>query len=387
MQCRVSFSRCADCDSYVRVLVQAASSATELQRWAWVAGLFEGEGSVILSADGPTRYQRRLDITNTERDILEQAIEFSGLGRIAADMTRTRPAHYKQRLYWFVSAWREIEEVANRTYPFLGGRRRARLGELFDHAPASAMELSGHGNRRRLKLTVLRDPRTITRQPADDEWWAWAAGLFEGEGSAVCRPMSRRRKGLQRRLQLPMSDEDVLLRFREVVGAGSVRRIKTRLLTDKGNPRKPMFRWTCSKWSDTERIARAFYPLLCARRRRQVDWLLAHPIGLMGWASRTTCIRGHPISGPDADIYRYGRARQCRKCHAEGYRARRAQRVALVAAGEDIKLMRPAKVCKRGHPLDGPDADVYVYYGWRQCRRCIRERKRVGRSRRPKRQP
>lgn len=363
----------------MRVLARTEPLPTEGERWAWVAGLFEGEGSVILSADGPTAYQRRLDITNTERDILEQAIEFASLGRIIADSTNERPAHHKQRLYWYVAAWREIEEVANRLYPFLGARRRARLGELFDHAPAYAIEVEG-GKRRRVKLEVLRDPRTITRQPASDEWWAWGAGLFEGEGSAVCRPMSRRRRGLQRRLQLPMSDEDVLLRFRDVVGAGSVRRIKTRALTDKGNPRKPMFRWTCSKWSDIERIARAFYPLLCARRRRQVDWLLAHPIGPMGWASRTTCIRGHPISGPDADVYRYGRDRQCRKCHADGYRARRKQRVALAAAGEKIELQRPRQVCKRGHPLDGPDADVYTYYGWRQCRPCIRERKRLGKS-------
>lgn len=381
MQSPASFSRPGDCDKHVRVLAQSERSATESQRWAWVAGLFEGEGSVILSATRPGRYQRRLDITNTEWDILEQAVDFAHLGRIIADPSRKRPAHHKQRLYWYVSAWREIEEVANRIYPFLATRRRGRLGDLFDHAPAYVFDLAQDGRRRRVKLEQLRDPRTSTYEPTNDEWWAWAAGLFEGEGSAVCRPMSYRRKGLQRRLQISMSDEDVLLRFREVVGAGGIRPLKPRKHTG-GRPQKPMFRWTCSKWSDTERIARALYPFLLSRRRQQVDWLLSNPIGPMGWASRTHCMRGHPISGPDADVYRYGGARDCRKCHAEGYRARRERRMALVAAGQTIEPgVRAPKVCKRGHPLEGPNADVYVYYGWRQCRPCDRERNRVAKSR------
>ncbi len=377
MQSPASFSRRGDCDKYVCVHVQTARAATESERWAWAAGLFEGEGSVILSTTGDKGYQRRLDITNTERDILEQAIEFTGLGRIIADPRGKKPAHHKQRLYWYVSAWREIEEVASRMWPFLLARRRGRLGELLDHPPAYTTELAPDGRRRRVELDLQRNPRRDKSEPTDAEWWAWAAGVFEGEGSAVCRPMSYRRRALQRRLQISMSDEDVLLRFRDVVGTGSVRPLKARR-EHGGGPRKPMFRWSCSKWSDIERIARTFYPFLLSRRRQQVDWLLANPIGPKGWASRTHCKHGHPISGPDADIYRYGGARQCRKCHANGYRTRRKHRMARLAGGKTIELdARAPKVCKRGHPLEGPNADVYVYYGWRQCRPCDRERNRL----------
>jgi hypothetical protein len=379
MQSPVSFSRTRDCGNHVRVLAQTESGPTESERWAWVAGLFEGEGSVIVSPGPGKACQRRLDITNTEQDILEQAIEFSGLGRVIADQAR-RPG-WKQRLYWTVTAWREIEEVANRLYPFLGRRRRRRIADLFDHAPAYVMELAADGRRRRIKLGQLRDPETSTDEPTSDDWWAWAAGLFEGEGSAICRPMSYRRRGLQRRLQVPMSDEDVLLRLRDVVGAGSVRPLKARAQPGAG-PRKPMFRWTCSKWSDIERIARRFRPFLLSRRAQQVDWLLSNPIGPRGWANRTYCRRGHPISGPDADVYRYGSERQCRKCHAEDYRVRRQARVRRVAKGEAIELgPRAPKMCKRGHPLEGPNADVYLYYGWRQCRPCDRERDRLARTR------
>jgi len=380
MQSAASFSRPSDCGKHVRVLAHKESVPTESDRWAWVAGLFEGEGSVIVSAGKGRAYRRRLDITNTERDILEQAIEFSGLGRILAQRIGRRPAHHKQRLYWTVTSWREIEEAANRFYPFLGRRRRARVGDLFDRPPAYVMDLAADGRRRRVRLEMLRDPRTKVCEPTTEEWWAWSAGLFEGEGSAVCRPVSYRRGGRQRRLQIPMSDEDVLLRLRDVVGAGSVRPMKTRAQPG-GGPRKPMFRWTCSKWSDIERIARRFSPFLLSRRAHQVDWLLSNPVGPGGWANRTHCRRGHPLSGPEADIYRYGGERQCRKCHAAGYRVRRQARVRRVAKGEVIELDAGApKLCKRGHPLEGPDADVYVYYGWRQCRPCDRERNRLARA-------
>lgn len=182
---------------------------------------------MILSKSGPHAYQRRLDITNTEHDILDQVITFGGLGRISANSRRNSPAHHKLRLVWYVAAWREIEYVAGRLYPFLRKRRRAAMGRLFDLPPSYFMAPDQSGTQTRVRLNSLKDPRTNVREPDASEWWAWAAGLFEGEGSAVCRPSSYRSKGIQRRLQISMSDEDVLLRFRDVVGAGGVRPFET----------------------------------------------------------------------------------------------------------------------------------------------------------------
>ena len=49
---------------------------------------------------------------------------------------------------------------------------------------------------------------------------AWAAGLFEGEGSIGIDRRTSRHGSL--RLQIGMCDEEVLCRFKDVVGIGNV---------------------------------------------------------------------------------------------------------------------------------------------------------------------
>lgn len=347
--------------------------------YAWVAGLFEGEGSIICAkARKGLGLQRRLEITNTERDILERALEIIALGVIRVDNRKNRPPNHKVRLYWQVSRWSDILTVLAMIYPFLGNRRRVAALRLLRHPPAYVIDPE---SRKRVSVVPTIEPSN--REPTAAEWAGWAAGLFEGEGSAICAPMGPKRAGVQRRLQVPMSDRDVLERLRNVLGAGTVR-VSRRASSGEANRRKTMFVWTSSRWTDIERIARDFYPYLLSRRRRQVDYLLAHPAGLPGWASKTTCRRGHPLSGPEAQIYRYGNRRECRPCHALGYRERIGRRRAMqatdVASLVSPNRPRPA-ACKRGHPLEGPFADVYLYFGWRQCRPCQRIVRRNARAR------
>jgi hypothetical protein len=344
-----------------------------------VAGLFEGEGSVICARTSKgSGLQRRLEITNTERDILGRALGFIGLGVIRVDNRKNRPPNHKVRLYWQVWRWPDILSVVAMIYPFLGNRRRVAMRRLLLNPPHHLVDPLS-----RKRVTVV--PRLVPseREPTEAEWAAWAAGLFEGEGSAICAARGGKRAGLQRRLQVPMCDRDVLEKLRKVLGAGKVR-VSRRAKVDGSERRRTLFVWTCSKWNDIERIARLFYPYLLVRRRHQVDYLLAHPAGLPGWASKTTCTRGHPISGPDADVYRYGNARQCRPCHAMGYRERKRRRAAAPAdSSSEMGTSRPrATTCKRGHPLEGPLADVYVYFGWRQCRPCQRIVRRNSRAQR-----
>jgi len=138
---------------------------------------------------------------------------------------------------------------------------------------------------------------------------AWAAGIFEGEGSIILRPAGRNRPGYQRRLQVPMTDEDVVVRFWEVVDAGNVRKDKFRRPGHKWQ-----WRWTCSRWADTERILRSFLPYLMSRRRQMAETLLANPAGPVGRVMGARCKRGHPMSGPEADVLVYATYRQCRCC-------------------------------------------------------------------------
>ena len=88
----------------------------------------------------------------------------------------------------------------------------------------------------------------------------WATGLFEGEG---CITMRRRRKRRYVALSIEMTDEDVLHRFRRVVGVGNV--VSPR---QRGIRRKPTWTWVVVG-HDAETLVRRLLPELGARRRQR----------------------------------------------------------------------------------------------------------------------
>ena len=354
------------------MLEPTAPNPVAAQRWAWVAGLFEAEGSLIVpNGRGGSR---RLDITNTDREVLERVQVWTDMGSITED-AKPRPRKRKPRLVWQITRWAYIESMGFACFPYLGGRRRAALRRLFERPPTRPVLRVVDGMLVRTRLVEALDPRTNSSAPTAEAWMAWAAGLFEGEGSAICRPAGGRRRGFQRRLQLPMTDRDVLERFAAVVGAGTVRATKK---AKTSRPRKQGYIWTTSRWSHIERIAGLFYPWLSAKRRAQVDALLSNPPFRGGNANKLFCLRGHPLTGPDAQIYLYGNARECKQCKRARYEEARVERKRL---GSPPVSSDTQRYCKRGHPLLGPDSDVYWYLGWPQCRACDRERNAARRAR------
>lgn len=96
---------------------------------------------------------------------------------------------------------------------------------------------------------------------------AWAAGLFEGEGTIVIQ-CSRHNHGI--RMSLGMSDRDVVERFAEVVGCGTIYEAKQR------DPRhKTMWRWQCGRAAQVIEIVDAMRPWLGQRRTTKADEVIA----------------------------------------------------------------------------------------------------------------
>jgi hypothetical protein len=98
--------------------------------------------------------------------------------------------------------------------------------------------------------------------------FAWACGLFEGEGSVIHRGHGR---SMHRGLSLGMTDLDVLERFASIMGG----RIGQR--SERGGAYKPMWRWQLARWRDVEPLLRRMLPYMGARRRGAMEKLLADP--------------------------------------------------------------------------------------------------------------
>ena len=89
---------------------------------------------------------------------------------------------------------------------------------------------------------------------------AWAAGLFEGEGTVGCG-----KSGI--RLQLAMCDEDIVRRWGDVVGAGRIRGP----YGPHGVGTKPQWHWGVYAADDVEAIYIRFRPWLGERRLKQFE--------------------------------------------------------------------------------------------------------------------
>ena len=94
-------------------------------------------------------------------------------------------------------------------------------------------------------------------------WTAWAAGLFEGEGSIFVATINGRSGNYSyARLELKMTDEDVVRQFQRVVMAGKVR---------YKPPRKAHYKeawcWQLTNKEECKRVLADFWPYLGTRRK------------------------------------------------------------------------------------------------------------------------
>jgi hypothetical protein len=96
---------------------------------------------------------------------------------------------------------------------------------------------------------------------------AWAAGLFEGEGSVIASEDHAGHWVTQ--MKLRSTDQDVVLRFARYVGYGQV---SGPLYSKSG---KPLWSWQIAKRSEILRLWRLFQPWLGTRRCAQFEHVIA----------------------------------------------------------------------------------------------------------------
>lgn len=112
---------------------------------------------------------------------------------------------------------------------------------------------------------------------ATDADWAWAAGLFEGEGftGEIWVLSGPSRKRVYPRLIMEMTDEDVVRRFAAIAGFGRVH-CRPRKNTNICDNPKPVWRWEkTGGWDNYVAFYEHIRPWLGERRRERFEAVLA----------------------------------------------------------------------------------------------------------------
>ena len=146
----------------------------------------------------------------------------------------------------------------------------------------------------------------------------WLAGIIEGEGSFIY-PHIKLKDGSKGqgypRVQVKMTDEDVVRKCQKVAGVGKVHGPHQ----PPGN-RKLTWTWAVTKKVDGTALMQTLYLLMGTRRRSKIieclqEWLADdHPGCGSVEAAKTHCPQGHPYDEENTFHTNNGR-RLCIICH------------------------------------------------------------------------
>lgn len=92
---------------------------------------------------------------------------------------------------------------------------------------------------------------------------AWASGIFEGEG---CFRINKNRDRSTFSMMMSMTDEDVINKFHDIVGVGSV----SGPIPGKKEGYKEFWQWRCQKFEDAQALSAAMFPFLLSRRQSKI---------------------------------------------------------------------------------------------------------------------
>jgi hypothetical protein len=170
---------------------------------------------------------------------------------------------------------------------------------------------------------------------------AWAAGFFDGEGTAyLCQS---NRIYYHFRLALPQVERGPLERFQAAVGGAGI--IGGPYKPSSGGGR-PIHRWRCNSVQGKE-VLKKLWPYLCEVKRAQATKALAGEIRKFDKApgSRTHCPQGHAYDLRNTAFSKRNGDRHCRKCDAIAHQQSRAkkalERAAAKVAGVNNVNLRP----------------------------------------------
>jgi hypothetical protein len=200
---------------------------------AWAAGLFDGEGCTSGRPYAPrpdaVRIKTSVGQSSLSATIVPSVLQrfqraVGGLGAIGGPYFDKRSGTFAYQ--WRACSFEETQAVIALLWSNLGGIKRAQAAEAFGRFRA---QYGGVRPRYRTPLRArhLDLPEVGPAASAEEQGFAWAAGLFDGEGSTELytrRTATRTWFALRSRVsQCDAQDVPaVLQRFRDVVGCGRI---------------------------------------------------------------------------------------------------------------------------------------------------------------------
>ena len=277
---------------------------------AWAAGFFDGDGWAALVRDrSRARGQPHAQINQAGRDgVPEVLLRFRkavGVGRVAGPKAEVG----RQDLYWWIASSRgDVVRAGELIGPWLSDQKRVQFHDAVGLA--------------------------FGAPPADCS--AWAAGLFDAEGSTSLSDHRSHATYKYVEASITQSSDlttpQELVRFRRVVGQGQIYGPYGRDGTNL-----PVYRWRVQQVDEVRRVVHLLVPWLGRVKRTQAFGALnvvdAQPSlfpGRADWGShKTHCIHGHEYA--TARIRPYATrgvgvprrpSKQCLRCTREQARAR-----------------------------------------------------------------
>jgi hypothetical protein len=287
---------------------------------AWAAGFFDGEGwANAVGQQGRRTKQPMARINQAGPDgvpavLIRFQAAVGGLGRIGGPYVKDG----RQDLYrWEVSSRRDVDLLHHFLVPWLGEVKLLEFSAALERAAARS--------------------RSVTKV---DEWRAWAADLWDGEGSAYLLDHRSHEDRSIGELALTQSANgaapEVLSRLLLIAGRGHVygpyRQADATL---------DVYRWKISAQPDIKPVIDTLWPWLSGVKRAQamnvLSTLEAQPVlprGNPAWGNRKThCIHGHEYASTRLRPYvsrgvgiPLRDSHQCLQCMREQARGRKAKR-------------------------------------------------------------
>ncbi|HEX9696833.1 MAG TPA: LAGLIDADG family homing endonuclease [Actinomycetota bacterium] len=246
---------------------------------AWAAGFFDAEGSTALIQG---RYPM-ITVAQVGRDLLDRfRVAVGDVGSVVGPYPPRAGTYARNPQHVYV-CYKESESVAEATWPFLGGQKRARIAALFPNR--------------------TWPERALTRR----ESLAWAAGFFDGDG---CFSAASARIAT-----ITQVDREVLERFQATVGFGTIYGPYENSGARR-ETRQPFSFWRTNRFEHTQALAAMLWFKLGEAKKQQAIATLS---------GSELCKRGHvkrKRSGcPRCVAEAWERKRalgQCRKGHDKG---------------------------------------------------------------------